>query len=129
MLFLTPGNSNVTRVHGAFVNEAEIKKVVDHIKAQGRPEYDTTITKSEEELDDGGELPGRKDPLFHDALRSVVQAKRASTSLLQRHLRIGYGRSAAILDATVREAYIGAMDGSTRARPVLQKAYRYLPKR
>ena len=123
MLFLPPGNSQVTRVHGAFVNEAEIKKVVDHVKAQGRPEYDQTITKSDEELDDGGELPGRKDPLFHDALKSVVQAKRASTSLLQRHLRIGYGRAAAILDAMVREGYIGEMDGSTRARPILQKAY------
>ncbi|HEV7701565.1 MAG TPA: DNA translocase FtsK 4TM domain-containing protein [Pyrinomonadaceae bacterium] len=123
MLFLPPGNSNVTRVHGAFVNEAEIKKVVDHIKAQGRPEYDTTITKSEEEMDDGGELPGRRDPLFNDALKSVVQAKRASTSLLQRQLRIGYGRAAAILDAMVREGYIGEMDGSSRARPILTKAY------
>ena len=42
------------------VNEAEIKKVVDHIKAQGRPEYDTTITKTEEEMDDSGDLPGRR---------------------------------------------------------------------
>jgi len=123
MLFLPPGNSNVTRVHGAFVNEVEIGKVVEHIKAQGRPEYDATITKTEEELDDSGELPGRKDPLFNDALRCVVQAKRASTSLLQRHLRIGYGRAAAILDAMVREGYIGEMDGSTRARAILQKAY------
>ncbi|MBV9240822.1 MAG: DNA translocase FtsK, partial [Acidobacteria bacterium] len=54
MLFLPPGNSNVTRVHGAFVNEKEIKAVVDFVKAQGRPEYDQTITKSEEEMDDGG---------------------------------------------------------------------------
>ena len=123
MLFLPPGNSQVTRVHGAFVNEAEIKKVVDFIKEQGRPEYDTTITKSEDELDDSGDLPGRRDPLFQDALKCVVQAKRGSTSLLQRHLRIGYGRAAAILDAMVREGYIGEMDGSTRARPVLQKAY------
>lgn len=123
MLFLPPGNSNVTRVHGAFVNEAEIKKVVEFIKAQGRPEYDQTITVSPEELDDGGELPGRRDPLFNDALRAVVQAKRASTSLLQRHLRIGYGRAAAILDAMVREGYIGEMDGSTRARAILTKAY------
>ncbi len=123
MLFLPPGNSQVTRVHGAFVNEAEIKKVVDFIKEQGRPEYDTTITKSEDELDDSGDLPGRRDPLFNDALKCVVQAKRGSTSLLQRHLRIGYGRAAAILDAMVREGYIGEMDGSTRARPVLQKAY------
>lgn len=123
MLFLPPGNSNVTRVHGAFVNEKEIKEVVEFIKAQGRPEYDQTITVSPEELDDGGELPGRRDPLFNDALRAVVQAKRASTSLLQRHLRIGYGRAAAILDAMVREGYIGEMDGSTRARAILQKAY------
>lgn len=123
MLFLPPGNSNVTRVHGAYVDEAEILKVVEFIKAQGRPEYDTTITKTEEELDDGGDLPGRRDPLFMDALKCVVQAKRGSTSLLQRHLRIGYGRAAAILDAMVREGYIGEMDGSTRARPVLPKAY------
>ena len=123
MLFLPPGNSNVVRVHGAFVNEAEIGKVVDFVKAQGRPEYDTTITKTEEELDDSGDLPGRRDPLFMDALKCVVQAKRGSTSLLQRHLRIGYGRAAAILDAMVREGYIGEMDGSSRARPVLPKAY------
>ncbi|MEP6945280.1 MAG: DNA translocase FtsK 4TM domain-containing protein [Acidobacteriota bacterium] len=123
MLFLPPGNSQVTRVHGAFVDEAEIGKVVDFIKAQGRPEYDTTITKTDEELDDSGDLPGRKDPLFNDALKTVVQAKKASTSLLQRHLRIGYGRAAAILDAMVREGYIGEMDGSTRARPILPKAY------
>jgi S-DNA-T family DNA segregation ATPase FtsK/SpoIIIE len=123
MLFLPPGNSQVTRVHGAFVNEGEIKKVVDFVKAQGRPEYDTTITKTEEEMDDSGDLPGRRDPLFTDALKCVVQAKRGSTSLLQRHLRIGYGRAAAILDAMVREGYIGEMDGSTRARPVLAKAY------
>ncbi len=127
MLFLPPGNSQVTRVHGAFVNEAEIQKVVEHVKGHNgqvfRPEYDTTITKTEEELDDSGDLPGRRDPLFNDALKCVVQAKRGSTSLLQRHLRIGYGRAAAILDAMVREGYIGEMDGSTRARPVLAKAY------
>jgi S-DNA-T family DNA segregation ATPase FtsK/SpoIIIE len=123
MLFLPPASSQVIRVHGAFVDEKEIAKIVDHIKAQGRPEYDTTITQSEEEMDDGGDLPGRRDPLFWDALKCVVNAKRGSTSLLQRHLRIGYGRAAAILDAMVKEGYIGDMDGSTRARPVLQRAY------
>ena len=123
MLFLPPASSQVIRVHGAFVDEKEIGKIVDHIKAQGRPEYDTTITQSDEETDDGGDLPGRRDPLFMDALKCVVNAKRGSTSLLQRHLRIGYGRAAAILDAMVKEGYIGDMDGSTRARPVLAKAY------
>jgi S-DNA-T family DNA segregation ATPase FtsK/SpoIIIE len=123
MLFLPPGTSNLIRVHGAFVDEKEIYKIVEHIKAQGNPEYDTTITKTDDELDDSGDLPGKKDPLFWDAVKSVVSAKRASTSLLQRHLRVGYGRAAAILDAMVREGYIGEMDGSTRARPILQKAY------
>lgn len=123
MLFLPPGNSQLIRVHGAFVDEKEIQRITDHIKSQGKPEYDTTITRTEEELDDSDDLPGRRDPLFLDALRTVIQAKRASTSLLQRHLRIGYGRAAAILDAMVREGYIGDMEGSTRARPILQKAY------
>ncbi len=126
MLFLPPGVSNLIRVHGAFVDEKEIGKIVEHIKLQGRPEYDTTITKTDEELDDSGDLPGKKDPLFIDALRSVVTAKKASTSLLQRHLRIGYGRAAAILDAMVKEGMIGEMDGGSRARPILEKAYEYL---
>src|SRR5690606_37386822 len=92
--------------------------------AQSKPEYDTTITKSEEEMSEcGDEPPGLKDELFMDALRAVVEMKRASTSALQRRLRIGYGRAAAILDAMVHEGYIGEMDGSTRARPVLDKAY------
>ena len=123
MLFLPPATSQIVRVHGAFVDEKEIARIVEHVKAQGNPDYDATITKSEEELDDTGELPGRKDALFVDALRTVVNTKSASTSLLQRHLRIGYGRAAAILDAMVKEGYIGEMDGSKRARPILQKAY------
>jgi DNA segregation ATPase FtsK/SpoIIIE, S-DNA-T family len=123
MLFLPPGTSNLIRVHGAFVDEKEIYKIVEHIKAQGNPEYDTTITKTEDELDDSGDLPGKRDPLFWDALKTVVRNKSASTSHLQRHLRVGYGRAAAILDAMVREGYIGEMDGSKRARPILQKAY------
>lgn len=126
MLFLPPATSQIVRVHGAFVDEKEINKIVEHIKAQGKPEYDTSITKTEEEMDDSGDLPGKRDPLFMDALRSVISAKRASTSLLQRHLRIGYGRAAAILDAMVREGYIGEMDGSSRARPILEKAYEFL---
>lgn len=123
MLFLPPGTSQIIRVHGAYVDEKEISRIVSHINAQGKPEYDVTITKTEEEMNDADDLPGRRDPLFVDALRTVTTNKSASTSLLQRHLRIGYGRAAAILDAMVREGYIGEMDGSKRARPILQKAF------
>lgn len=123
MLFLPPATSQLLRVHGAFVDEKEIRRIVEHIKRQATPEYDETITRTDDEQDEFGDLPGRRDELFGDALRTVVGAKRASTSLLQRHLRIGYGRAAAILDALVAEGFIGDMDGSKRARPVLQKAY------
>jgi len=125
MLFLPPASSQVVRVHGAFVDEKEIAAIVTHIKSQvaAPPVYDESITKTDDDVDDSEDLPGKSDPLFWDAVRSVVHARRASTSLLQRHLRIGYGRAAAILDAMVREGYIGEMDGTTRARPVLEKAY------
>lgn len=126
MLFLPPASSQIIRVHGAFVDEKEIRSIVDHIKSQGSPEYDESITRSEEEMDESGDLPGRNDPLFAEALQCVVNSRRASTSLLQRHLRIGYGRAAAILDALVAEGFIGEMDGSKRARPILQKAYEAL---
>lgn len=123
MLFLPPATSQLIRVHGAYVDEKEIRRIVDHIKAQAAPEYDETITQDEEEMDEFGDLPGRKDELFEEALKTVVGAGRASTSLLQRHLRIGYGRAAAILDALVADGFIGDMDSSKRARPVLQKAH------
>ncbi len=126
MLFLPPGTSQIVRVHGAFVDEVEIAQIVEHIKKQGNPDYDITITKTEDEIEGTEGLPGKKDPLFWDAVKSVVAAKRASTSLLQRHLRIGYGRAAAILDAMVREGYIGEMDGSSRARPIMEAAYEAL---
>jgi DNA segregation ATPase FtsK/SpoIIIE, S-DNA-T family len=126
MLFLPPGTSQIVRVHGAFVDETEIAQIVEHIKKQGNPDYDISITKTEDEIEGTEGLPGKKDPLFWDAVKSVVSAKRASTSLLQRHLRIGYGRAAAILDAMVREGFIGEMDGSSRARPILEAAYEAL---
>ncbi|HEX8161774.1 MAG TPA: DNA translocase FtsK [Pyrinomonadaceae bacterium] len=122
MLFLPPGTSRLVRVHGAFVDEAEIGRIVAHIKAQGQPVYDESITQSEEESAGGEGAGGERDEQFEDALRICVEMKRASTSVLQRRLRIGYGRAAAILDAMEREGLIGQADGA-RPRPVLGKAF------
>jgi DNA segregation ATPase FtsK/SpoIIIE, S-DNA-T family len=122
MLFLPPGTSRLIRVHGAYIDETEIGRIVTHIKAQGPPSYDESITQSEEEalgLETSG---GDHDELFEEALRICVEMKRASTSVLQRRLRIGYGRAAAILDMMEREGLIGQADGS-RPRPVLGRAY------
>jgi S-DNA-T family DNA segregation ATPase FtsK/SpoIIIE len=122
MLFLPPGTSRLIRVHGAYIDEKEIDRIVAHAKAQGKPEYNETITQSEEEALGLEEGNGEHDELFEEALRICVEMKRASTSVLQRRLRIGYGRAAAILDIMEREGLIGQADGS-RPRPVLGRAY------
>ncbi|HEV7396347.1 MAG TPA: DNA translocase FtsK 4TM domain-containing protein [Pyrinomonadaceae bacterium] len=122
MLFLPPGTSRLVRVHGAYIDEGEISKIVANIKAQGMPAYDDTITKSEDEALGLEDMDGDRDEMFEEALRICVEMKRASTSVLQRRLRIGYGRAAAILDMMEREGLIGQADGS-RPRPVLGKAY------
>ncbi|MDT7542255.1 MAG: segregation ATPase FtsK/SpoIIIE, family [Acidobacteriota bacterium] len=122
MLFLPPGTSRLVRVHGAYVDEAEIGRIVAHIKAQGQPVYDNSITQSEEETGGADGVAGERDEVFEDALRICVEMKRASTSVLQRRLRIGYGRAAAILDAMEREGFIGQADGA-RPRPVLGKGF------
>lgn len=122
MLFLPPGTSRLIRVHGAYIDEMEIGRIVSHIKSQGLPAYDETITQSEEEALGLETTDGEHDELFEEALRICVEMKRASTSVLQRRLRIGYGRAAAILDIMEREGLIGQADGS-RPRPVLGRAY------
>jgi DNA segregation ATPase FtsK/SpoIIIE, S-DNA-T family len=122
MLFLPPGTSRLIRVHGAYIDETEIGRIVSHIKAQGPPSYDETITQSDEEALGLETSAGEHDELFEEALRICVEMKRASTSVLQRRLRIGYGRAAAILDIMEREGLIGQADGS-RPRPVLGRAY------
>ncbi|MGZ5437987.1 MAG: DNA translocase FtsK [Pyrinomonadaceae bacterium] len=122
MLFLPPGSSRLLRVHGAYVDESEINKIVAHIKAQWQPDYDETITQSDEEAMGLADSGGERDELFEDALRICVEMKRASTSVLQRRLRIGYGRAAAVLDQMEREGLIGQADGA-RPRPVLGRAF------
>ena len=122
MLFLPPGTSRLVRVHGAYIDETEIGKIVANIKAQGAPAYDETITQSEEEALGLSDMDGERDDMFEEALRICVEMKRASTSVLQRRLRIGYGRAAAILDMMERDGLIGQADGS-RPRPVLGRAY------
>jgi len=121
MMFRPPGSPSTIRLHGAYVGEDEVGRVVQHLKAQGAPSYATLITSTEENLINELE-EGERDELFEDALRICVEMKRASTSVLQRRLRIGYGRAAAILDMMEREGFIGQADGA-RPRPVLSRAF------
>jgi S-DNA-T family DNA segregation ATPase FtsK/SpoIIIE len=123
MLFLPPGSSRLTRVHGAFVTEAETNRVVDFWKEQATPEYDESFLltpPSEEESEDGEAFEGEQDPMYEDAVRVVLEMGKASTSTLQRRLRLGYGRAARILDMMQRDGIIGPPDGS-KPREVLKR--------
>jgi DNA segregation ATPase FtsK/SpoIIIE, S-DNA-T family len=124
MLFLPPGSSRLTRLHGAFVTETEIGRVVDFWKEQGRPEYDDSYLAAPPTEDgepaDGEPADENQDPQYEDAVRLVLQMGKASTSTLQRHLRLGYGRAARILDMMQRDGIIGPPDGS-KPREVLKR--------
>jgi S-DNA-T family DNA segregation ATPase FtsK/SpoIIIE len=123
MLFLPPGSSRLTRVHGAFVTETEIQSVVDFWKAQAKPEYDQSfLIAPPDEGDTASEEISSEDqdPAYEDAVRLVLQMGKASTSTLQRHLRLGYGRAARILDCMQRDGIIGPPDGS-KPREVLKR--------
>jgi S-DNA-T family DNA segregation ATPase FtsK/SpoIIIE len=125
MLFLPPGSSRLTRVHGAFVTEAETNQVVEFWKQQATPEYDETflMTPPSEEASEDEEdevFDGEQDPMYEDAVRVVVEMGKASTSTLQRRLRLGYGRAARILDMMQRDGIIGPPDGS-KPREVLKR--------
>lgn len=122
MLFLPPGTSRLVRVHGAYVDEKEVKRVCDFIRAQGQPAYDERVTMSEKEMEGSemGEL--RRDEKYYEAVKIVVEMGRASTSVLQRRLRIGYGRAASIIDMMEHEGIIGPEEGASKPRQVLVKA-------
>jgi S-DNA-T family DNA segregation ATPase FtsK/SpoIIIE len=121
MLFLPPGTSRLVRVHGAYVDEKEVKRICDHVREQGQPNYDTNIGKSEKELGGDEFTDFKKDEKYDEAVRIVIEMARASTSVLQRRLRIGYGRAASIIDMMEREGIVGPEDGS-KPRQVLVKA-------
>jgi S-DNA-T family DNA segregation ATPase FtsK/SpoIIIE len=124
MLFLPPASSRLIRVHGSFVNEQEIKRITDHARKQAEPDYNEMVTMSEDESDNGEGFTGERDELYDEALAIVTDMGRASTSVLQRRLSIGYGRAAKILDAMEREGFIGPVEGA-KPRKVLPAAYEF----
>ena len=123
MLFLPPGSSRLVRVHGSYVSEAETNDVVEFWKRQAAPEYDQTFLLAPPADDEDGEseeFDGPEDPMYQDAVKVVMEMGKASTSTLQRRLRLGYGRAARILDMMQRDGLIGPPDGS-RPREVLKR--------
>ena len=123
MLFLPPGTSRLMRLHAPYVSEKETAAVVDFWKAQGMAEYVEGFLESPKDeraqVDGSNSYPDENDPLFNDAVTLVFEFGKASTSLLQRRLRIGYGRAAHLIDLMERDGLVGQADGS-RPRELLK---------
>jgi DNA segregation ATPase FtsK/SpoIIIE, S-DNA-T family len=123
MLFLPPGTSRLMRLHAPYVSEKETAAVVEFWKAQAEAEYVQGFLESPKDervaMDGSNPDPEENDQMFDDAVRLVFEFGKASTSLLQRRLRIGYGRAAHLIDLMERDGLVGPADGS-RPRELLK---------
>jgi S-DNA-T family DNA segregation ATPase FtsK/SpoIIIE len=125
MLYLPPGTGIPQRVHGAFVSDQEVHRVVDYLKQNGEPQYvDGVLDSPDTEGDAEGEgeaVDGEADPLYDQAVAIVLKTRRPSISLVQRHLRIGYNRAARLIEQMERSGMVSPM-GASGNREVLAPA-------
>ena len=118
MLYLAPGTGHPVRVHGAFVSDAEVHRVVDMLKQTGSPQYVEGVLDAPDAALDAaaggaaGQPSGEADPLYDQAVEVVLKNKRASISLVQRHLRIGYNRAARLLEDMEKAGMVSAMQSN-----------------
>lgn len=117
MLFLSPGIGRLQRLHGSYVSEGEIKRIVEFLKQQGAPTYHHEILEEKEEEDEGEALDDEK---YQEAVEFVSQKGEASISMVQRRFRIGYNRAARIIERMEQEGIVGPSDG-VKPREVLKR--------
>lgn len=117
MLFMPPGTSKLMRIHGAFVSDKEITKIVDFIKRQGSPLYDKSISSYSPERE-GAKTGEEFDEKYDEAVELVTDLGQASISLVQRYMKIGYNRAARIVEKMEAEGVVGPSDGA-KPRKVL----------
>jgi S-DNA-T family DNA segregation ATPase FtsK/SpoIIIE len=128
MLYLPPGGGTPQRVHGAFVSDDEVHRVVEYLKSQGPANYVEGLLEGgvlDGDVDGdggaGGSADGEADPLYDQAVAVVLQNKRASISLVQRHLRIGYNRAARLLEQMEQSGLVSSMSGSGNRELLIPK--------
>ncbi|MBU1444454.1 MAG: DNA translocase FtsK, partial [Gammaproteobacteria bacterium] len=118
MLYMPSGTGLPTRVHGAFVSDEEVHRVVAYLKSQGEPDYiegvleGGTVDGDGDLLGEGGSGDGEKDPMYDQAVEVVLKNRKASISLVQRHLKIGYNRAARLVEDMEKAGLVSAMSGS-----------------
>ncbi|MGZ3598173.1 MAG: FtsK/SpoIIIE domain-containing protein, partial [Syntrophales bacterium] len=120
MLFMPPGTSKLTRIHGPYVSEKEIERIVDFIKKQARPSYDETIVEYRADTSDAEKSDGEFDEKYDEAVELVSELGQASISLVQRYLKVGYNRAARMIERMEAEGVVGPSDG-VKPRKVLAR--------
>jgi S-DNA-T family DNA segregation ATPase FtsK/SpoIIIE len=121
MLFLPPGTARVTRLHGAFVSDQDVHRVVDFIKRQEQPRYDMALLEGDDDEDvDGEDVEDFSDELYDLAVSQVTEHRQASISWLQRRLRVGYNRAARMIERMEREGVVSAPSGA-KGREVIAR--------
>ena len=117
MLYMPSGTGFPIRVHGAFVSDDEVHRVVSYLKSQGEPDYIEGVLEGG--TVDGEDSPfgdaeggGEKDPMYDQAVEVVLKNRKASISLVQRHLKIGYNRAARLVEDMEKAGLVSAMSGS-----------------
>jgi DNA segregation ATPase FtsK/SpoIIIE, S-DNA-T family len=129
MLYMA-GGGRITRVHGPFCSDAEVEKVVAHLKRQGRPQYLEAVTASEDEeggalagdspVFDAGEFGSGSGDVYDQAVAVVLRDKKASTSYIQRRLQIGYNRAASIMERMEKEGIVGPANHAGKREILLE---------
>jgi S-DNA-T family DNA segregation ATPase FtsK/SpoIIIE len=123
MLFLPPGTSHLIRVHGCFVSEAEIKRVVDFVKKQAKPNYELLAQRVKEvaEAAETSNEESERDELYDRAVELVQMNGQASTSFLQRRLRVGYNRAARMIEMMEEDGIVAPADGAKPREVLVRK--------
>jgi S-DNA-T family DNA segregation ATPase FtsK/SpoIIIE len=112
MLFLPPGTARLTRIHGAFVSDQEVRRVMKFIKAQGRPVYRPEVLEAKKEVEAAEALDEVYDEMYDQAVAIVTETQQASISMVQRRLRVGYNRAARMIEQMERDGVVGPADGA-----------------
>lgn len=121
MLFIPPGTSKLTRIHGAYLSDAEISRIVDFIKIQAQPTYDASIEKFEFESAQTRQEDDGYDEKYDEAVALVGELGQASISLVQRYMKIGYNRAARMIEQMEREGIVGPSDGAKPRKVLIRK--------
>ena len=112
LLFLPPGTARIIRVHGAFVSDQEVLRVMKFIKQQGRPTYRPEVLEAKREIEAAAAVDEEYDEMYDQALAIVTETQQASISMIQRRLRVGYNRAARMIEQMERDGVVGPPDGA-----------------